>query len=201
MGKVLHGAGSGYFPFCIQKADSVPTNASGGTYYPVALSLNLVTALFWRVKKWTFADAFLGETSPPCSMVGAPLSEEGLVCASAFSYADIFYGAAPGAESQMDFRMFTSSPRVLLVGNEYYPRLFFSGQYEDDTGFFANGLSLRDTGQPNLSGIFRINLIDTVISMDLYSELSEINFYIADLTANEYWSYGGTYNTQTGAPL
>jgi hypothetical protein len=203
MGKVLHASYSGYFPFCIIERDFVPTNSVGGTFYPIGMSLDQVTALFWRVKKWTFADAFLGKTSEPFSLFGSPESEEGFVCTGGFSFQGIFYGSlAPGAVSQIiDFDLFTTSQKVLRVGNLYYPRLFFSGQYFDDSGFFSNGLTYRETAGPYLSGVFRINFAGTTISMDLYSGYEDANFYIADLAANEYWSYGGTYNTSTGQPL
>jgi hypothetical protein len=209
MGKVLSAQGSGYFPFCITKADSVPKNAQGGTFYPVGLTIKQATALFWKVKKWTFADAFLGKSSPSFSLFGSPENEEGFVCASGFSYDNVFYGdLIPGAFSQIIyFDLFTStiiqqaSEKVLRVGDLYYPRLFFSGQYADDTGFLASGLTYQDLSAPYLSGVFRINFADTTISVDLYSAFEDVNFYIADLTADEYWSYGGIYDTTTGEPL
>jgi hypothetical protein len=195
MGKVLHASYSGYFPFCIIDRDFVPTNSVGGSFYPVGLTLDQVVALFWRVKKWTFADVFLGKSSPPFSLFGSPENEEGFVCASGFSYQDIFYGDfAPGAFSQIiDFDLFTTSIKVLRVNNLYYPRLFFSGQYADDNGFFASGVSYQEPAQPYLSGEFRIHFAGMSIGMYLYSGFEDVNYYIADLTANEYWSYGGTY--------
>jgi hypothetical protein len=212
MPKVLHASYSGYFPFCITKRDSVPTDDQGGTYYPIALTLEQAISLFWRVKKWTFQDT-LTPTSQPFSLNRGnssplPESEDGLVCVDGYRYENVFYNddGFDSFSQIIDFDLFSgqfisTSLRLLQIGSLYYPVLFFNGQFSDySTGEFGAGVTLYSSSTPYEAGNFVINFLGYSISMKLYSGFDGIP-YSASLNANEYWSYGGTYNTSTGQPI
>ena len=211
MGKVLHASGSGYFPFCITERGSVPTEDQGGTYYPIGLTLEQAISLFWRVKNWTFQDPFT-PVSPIFSLnttrpnFPPAANEEDIVCVNGYRYDNVF--GEPDAFSQIiDFELFSgqqipASLILLKIGNLYYPRLFFSGQFfVVSTGEGAGASTLYGSSfAPYEVGSFVINFWGYSISIKLYSSFSYLP-YSASLNANEYWSYGGTYNTSTGFSL
>jgi hypothetical protein len=204
MGKVLHAGASGYLPFCIIPASTIPQEVVG-TYYPFALSLDQLVSLFWRVKKWTYEDN-LGPTGeifslfvniPGPGIQDLPVDEEGLVCIDAYIYFRTF-PRDNGNSYLRDFALFSGS--VLKVGGLYYPKFYFFGDFRDDSiPISGSGLTPGDIGTFE-TGIFTMSWLGHSISAPLYSYGGGETFN-PKLTATEYWSYGGTYDTSTGAPL
>jgi hypothetical protein len=126
-----------------------------------------------------------------------PGNEEGLACIDSYIYFRVFYRDVGASSTIGDFDLFSGS--VLKVGGLYYPRLFFNGGCRDDSiglvasGFTPGGFSALETG------VFTMSWLGYSISAPLYSYVGE--GYNPKLTATEYWSYGGTYDTTTGNPL
>jgi hypothetical protein len=198
MGKVLSAQGSGYLPFCITPASTVPQEITG-TYYPFALTLDQIVSLFWRVKKWTYEDN-LGPVGENFQFSTEPENEETIVCNSAlYSYTRTF----PSGNSIINlFELFgttESRDAVLKVGSLYYPYVFFDGFVNTGEGF-RDYFTANDNTPYLDNGFFQMSWLGYNASTLLYGPLFEGPF-IAKFTATEYWSYGGTYDTTTGLPL
>ena len=212
MGKVLHAGASGYLPFCIIPASTIPQEVVG-TYYPFALSLDQLVSLFWRVKKWTYEDN-LGPTGTIFSfyvnLMGPgfsdlPNNEEGLVCVNSYNYDGGFFRGGDAVSFITLFELFTSAVigggvgPILKVGGSYYPRLFLVGGCVDESIPLSAGGGTPGLGDTFATGIFTMSWLGYSISAPLYSDGG--TGWNPKLTATEYWSYGGTYDTSTGLPL
>jgi len=194
MGKVLHASASGYLPFCITPASTIPQEVRG-TYYPFALSLDQTVSLFWRVKKWTYEDN-LGPVGENFQFFTPIENEENIVCNPAlYSYFKTF-----DRGSAIDpLEIFSGTTRdykpVLKVGDLYYPFIYFFGILQG-----SDFLTSIDQEYPE-NGTFTMSWLGHNISAPLYGSTQPDPPFIAKFTAQEYWSYGGTYDTSTGAPL
>ena len=210
MGKVLHASGSGYFPSCIQQGIGL-------------WSLEKAMDVFWRIRSWelntsiTYSVPIDGVptqftvspqspyqftyryNSDPFSFGGPPLtSEEELVCGSEVS---LIVGMEQYTINEPYGYLELISPQK--SGSLYSPgfNLFF--EFEADvlgieTFLFTNGANGQPGGQKSFS-IYE----STPISV-FFQEFQE-DFTFVDATFSleptEWWSYGGMYNTSTGARL
>jgi len=192
MGKVLSAQGSGYLPFCITPASTIPQQTTG-TYYPFALTLDQLVSLFWRVKKWTYEDN-LGPVGVSVQFDTEPENEETIVCNDNLYFYFRDFAREIGI-SRADIELFRNT--TLKVGDLYYPYVSFYGTYLGG-GDYATAWGDQEY---SATGTFTISWLGYNISTPLYGELYETRPFIAKYTATEYWSYGGTYDTTTGAPL
>lgn len=211
MGKVLHASYSGYFPFpfCLSENNTFPTGRE--TFYPIGLSFEQAVSLYWRVSKWQFSDNFTPSSNETIfeftyypALINIP-EEKYLVCSSGFVFDRVFNEQVPGfVFSQISEGYLFQSPQLLPENivkkdNLYYPQLFFSGQWLN-FGDFGTGVTLfNPITDSNLVGSLRIEWLQYIVDIPLYSFYT--NSYSVVLKAVEYWSYGGTWDTGTGARL
>jgi hypothetical protein len=162
-------------------------------------------AIYWRVRTWTFSASgyfeAIDEPSPlypfSCEITGITSRdvqtglphtlEEGLVCGNSF---------------------FNEADDFCLI--EF-------GQAQTSDGLYNCGLlgevvdervePLEFVFSPSTSSVFRISIlgVNIPIIMQYMNDEEETQFEItegsATLTPTEWWSYGGTYDTSTGARL
>ena len=197
MGKVLHASKSGYFPSCIVEGD--PEDC------PWTLEKAMQT--YWRVRTWTFTASGIAtniddpsDTFPVSSTITDITShdaetelpqtlEEGLVCGNYF----YFFG-------EIRYEAFIGFNQPKTGGGLY------------DSGL--DGFVLDYRTEPlsfvfaaNISSAFNISIlgINIPIEMRYQNDDAEFAYSItsgsATLTPTLWWSYGGTYNTSTGARL
>jgi len=208
MGKVLSAQGSGYFPNCIEQVESISSGLKG--------SLVNMMGIYWRVKKWkaslsgtaqiNFNDTIFNGTEYDIPPRFGERTEESLICNP---FVDFLSGNLEVGRILINderiigqFRFFVNMQGDLVAqkqaGNVYsYPNQVSVGiDFYGD--FFVN--------EPTLSqnvGSWSVNWYGGSISGTLYSQADRYQSpnIVLTYTASEYYSYGGTYNTQTGAPL
>ena len=133
MGQVLHASYSGWFPFCVTESDG--SNVGEGTQYPISMSLVSAMHLYWKSRAWqvnitqdtTTADFSFqrrGQSDPQPN----PTKEEDLVCYSGIG-GDFF----PDGFDQIGIGFFLNSPRIIRVGELFYPNIFVSGNIAAQT--------------------------------------------------------------------
>lgn len=210
MGKVLHASYSGYFPFpfCLSENNSFPTGRE--TFYPVGLSLEQAVSLYWRVSKWQFSDNFTPASYETIfqftyypTFQNIP-EEKALLCSSGFVFSEIFNQQSGFIFSQIIEGYLFQSPQLLpqnivKKGNLYYPQLFFNGYWVNYAEFGTGVTLFNPMGDSNVVGSLRIEWLQYIVNIPLYSFYT--NPYSVVLKAIEYWSYGGTWDTATGARL
>lgn len=210
MGKVLSAQGSGYFPNCIEQVENIT--------YPLKGSLVNMMGIYWRVKKWTGSLSGTALFSGPENQIiysgtefdipnrSGERTEESLICQPNVDFltGSVVVGRIVRNDEQIigQYRIFINMQGDLVAqkeaGNVYsYPNLISVGiDFYGD--FFVNKPTLFQ-----IVGTWSINWFGGSISGTLYSQADQ---YLSPnvtltITAKEYYSYGGTYNTQTGAPL
>ena len=197
MGKVLHASGSGYFPSCIVEGD--PEDC------PWTLEKAMQT--YWRVRTWTFTASGIAtniddpsDTYPFSSEItditsrdtetGEPQTlEEGLVCGNLFENIILdAYCSIGFFQAETSGGLYNSGLFGEVVDNRVDPLEFV----------FA----------ADISSAFSISILGTNIPITMTwvnDEDAEASYIItsgsATLTPTLWWSYGGTYNTSTGAKL
>ena len=204
MGKVLYPS---YFTTCIETGTPSAENAKDY----LDLNLRQAMTLFWRVKKWEgrisggYVEQFNqgtytttlsgGENYAELNQsISSPNEEADLVCSTGqflFSRdAGNFSTTGPAYSAQgnliLSFRYFFNN--ALSNGNRIYPAFSIGG----------GGSSEVDGGQV---GSYTLSFYDCDKSGPLYTLLATSGSVSIDIRATEYWSYGGTYNTSTGARL
>jgi hypothetical protein len=221
MGKVLHASASGYFTGCIKEQNLLKECFSG--------NLTQVMALFWRVKKWeatitgslqrtldgvTHTLTFDGTTRELDSQSPSPTTEEDLVCFNGEAKAFLVYiktanwYASDGIPQDDTFG--------LLISSGYRSDDEYSGveKTEDDYRVFGetllgptflingNGNTAPDYSPLVEAGSYNITFYDGTLTGKLWSTFADTTAScVITVNAKEYWSYDGTYNTSSGAPL
>ena len=206
MGKVLHASKSGYFPFCISEVGSITEGFRG--------TLEQMMTIYWRVKKWNIAmsgsgllsglyDVSFNQIAYELARLTPQQTEESIVCSSNFFF---FAGSFP-----------ISLPDVVLRG---FFELEFSGARKSGYTYSLGGRAVVDGDGYNgirtnsdggsVVGTWSMEFFGGPIVGNLYSQSggsqtlgdwdSSSNI-IMTISASEYWSYGGTYDTSTGEPL
>jgi hypothetical protein len=221
MGKVLHASASGYFPFCI--TDGEPPLTSD---FYLELTLEQIMAIFWRVKTWegktsgsyiytpypgapedelvTFSpnsfetmstnyyveneeNLVCGITNPP-NAPNAPNLERDIVVV--FSRTD---GSDPGPY-----------PTKLSWGLNFQPLYRNNSLYYLESQINAVGIAGNVVVNYNnyKVGTYKIAFLEYNITGNIYQFYESTGGSVSlEIRAKEYWSYGGTYNTETGKPL
>jgi len=221
MGKVLHASKSGYFPRCLVDSPGLPRNDN----YIIGGIAEVMTP-FWRVRKWEIsvsgslsnedeeATFIFNGIRHELSTTSPVEKEEDLVC---FNSEDKFYVAFRSAAVQwgtLNDAPYNSFAN-LLVGAGY-----FSPPYNtfESNGIVKNGDIYK---LPFFWGIQGIPLVSDTLDegwvavgtytfevlgvsttpRTLYGPSDFSGSVTSIVSAKEYWSYGGTWNTSTGQPL
>jgi hypothetical protein len=189
MGKVLY---PGYFPFdCDQPF--LPQ------YFIFNSNLEQAMKMYWRVKTWRVSATISGRTVGGSPTNGTYVSdchwdvesEEGLVCPGLQ-----FLCSDPGGNwENFGFALYQNTD-----GNSIAAGLLFT----------PSG----DSGEPSISSVKDdFNKPGGTLSLENFGEGGSCTTYVPNSTlpeygsislsirAEEYWSYGGTYDTETGARL
>jgi hypothetical protein len=201
MGKVLHASKSGYFPYCIQE--------SADSRYAI-FSLQDLMKIYWRVRTWTFSASGMRNNAnddvvPFSTSLGnirsgfegdegpvANTTEEQLVCENGFFLND--------GEFDSTFAAMEITNPVKKVGDLYGG---VDGRVLDgDENVEYVFRPIPATGQASstisiFGGTFFIGASDT--NEEVPEPVLSLN--PATLTPTLWWSYGGTYDTATGARL
>jgi len=219
MGKVLHASKSGYFPRCLVDTPALPRDSN----YIIG-GIGEVMTLFWRVRKWEISvigtlvktgDEFIFSGTPNELFANPAVEkEEDLVC---FNSQDKFYTLF---ESEIVPWGTRNGQPFINIGNLFVGKGFPIDPYNT---FEANAIVKNGDiyklpfvwyigGIPLLSDplVFGWVPISTytfdVLGVStaprtLYGPDGYSGSVTAVVSAKEYWSYGGTYNTSTGQPL
>ena len=209
MGKVLHASKSGWFPICIQ-TELPPILDLEARYSGEANSLDLMMAIYWRVKEWEIQ--FSSATIDPAFIVSSTgvygfdaNNEEDLVCAPPFiekSFTSNYF-------SFQEHSFFLLS----LLANLYYG---ITSLDNNETFNFAYSLLYRAADDLTVGGEISSGHVGAGIYDTLSFPIANVGICnlkitkIPDISSNyatisilpkSYWSYGGTYDTNTGLPL
>jgi hypothetical protein len=203
MGKVLHASYSGYFPTCIIDGTPTPTQDY------LSLTLEQAMALFWRVKTWearasgsfysyninsniTYTSNSFSDMTPSITIQ----EEKNLVCkgSETFSFeraatATITPDVGPpyNVDGTINFQyIFTS---IKKNSSTYYPSFIISS---------INAISSYALSFTAKIGTYKITYLDYDITGDIFGADGSYGFALIEINAKEYWTYGGTYNSQTG---
>jgi len=214
MGKVLHASKSGYFPFCDQNSLDFSNDLK------IDGSLEQIMSLYWRVKRFKYA--LTGQYTAPfadtITISGGsgvfaqniyPENEENLVCSGPILFTGSATLSTPAITVTPNFymRLFEASflspvPFFQSTGSTY--KTYF--QIESDAAFgqqFINSISRNpETSVP--CGTYSVEILSQILkSGTLFQDFSTNYSGNVSLVIepSEYWSYEGTYDTVTGAPL
>jgi hypothetical protein len=207
MGKVLHASGSGYFPSCILQ-DEPPENLK------LAGTLEQIMALYWRVKsfKYTLTGKYTIPDSNDITISGGsgifqqninPQNEENLVC----SGPSLFTGVATlTASTTITPKFYVNLFQDFFKSTESIYKTFFLIESDNVFGGTEFICSI-DRNIPEVykpCGTYSVKIFSqTIKSGTLFQGINPL--VIGDVSLiiepNEYWSYGGTYDTTTGTRL
>lgn len=202
MGKVLHASNSGYFPFCISELGD--EEIGPGTYYPLGMSLEKVMEIYWRIR-----DVVCNGPGDPeftadiqyykkgTELLFDAQEESDLVCTDGF-----FVNAIGSNDGQIlhfvkRISAFGSGPSIIFSEGEYYPFIYFSAlaTVVGDDLYIGDSLADDFEGPTSSFTFFGLTII-------LYnSQPLDAEPYVGSMLAESYWSYGGTWDTTTGARL
>ena len=199
MGKVLHASYSGYFPSCIREETRERGIVEG--------SIENLMYIYWRVKTWKLEsitgifinqpDGFDWQFNSGNIELGSIRAdtEEQLVCGKNFSpgskvvFFTILTGEPEGSSAAGQFNVRYSPIVTKKENEEVYQMTFIQEFLVTDNVRFSN-----NQGQLGVQcGTMVINPIQVTVPIyggnggDLLIKISPV----------EWWSYGGTYNTET----
>lgn len=204
MGKVVHPK---YFPFCPEEIEE-PTG--DGTYYPIGLTLAQAMKLYWVLRKITASSDLIGTTEPgemtfAKTFIGpyeAISNEEEIVCQTYTSIQVELNELTPPISKFLSFAMQFLPKMYKEEENKFYP-------YIDGTADYSTGSSQFTSTTTNLTSPTGIQQG----TLDFFG-FGQIKLYTPpddlipgrqacpfSITATEWRSYGGTWDTSTGARL
>jgi hypothetical protein len=218
MGKVLHASYSGYFPFCIKPLEENPEYIARvieegrpdagepGSEWPIGLTDEEAMSLFWKIRTIKAdADGLSGTTNltyrksilAPSPV--EPATEEEIVCAN---YRLETFGYITNGASFISIQILLEGACLKIENNQrfYYPRILIeSNQIVEDPPESNSSVSYTDPfysytqqGSYNLLGFGEL---------PLFTISSAQGAYPFTITPHKYWSYGGTWDEDTGEPL
>lgn len=206
MGKILHASGSGYFPGCIQ---------NGVGFW----SLEKAMDIYWRIRTWELNPSItysIPIDGVPTELTVSPSAPMELTYR--FGYLDSY----PPITSEEE--LVCGAENTLIVSTEeysgdYYGEISFSYPQKSgllySPGFLLNfnfNAEIYDFGSINFVGIFYgASVGDKSFSIYgsepipfFFTQFAEYFTFVdatLSLEPKEWWSYGGMYNTNTGARL
>jgi len=182
MGKILSPQGSGYFPTCLSQ------NATLATH-----SITDAMEMYWKVRSWTVTIS--GYCSGYQVFISTASDETSLVCQSSFlpsintSFFDenAFYLGGPSVDSILNPQKYAMVPAFAVVCQLENDggSVIISSEFYDEPGNFVIVGSFSFYGK----------------SYRLFGGEGSEGGLSGSVIPSAYWSYGGTYDTATGAPL
>jgi hypothetical protein len=179
MAKVLHASRSGYFPSCLSQNSTLATQ-----------SLTDAMEIYWKVRSWavTISGIAIGYQV----FVSTASDETDLVCGSDFlpsidaPFLDLcsFYLDGPLVDSYLNPQKYAVLPAFTLVCE------FNDGNLQEISSEFIEKDKV-------LAGTFSFY----GKSYRLFAEEWGLEELSGSVIPHSYWSYGGTYDTTTGARL
>jgi hypothetical protein len=203
--------------------DQIP-DYGPGTYYPVAMSLRAVLALYWRIRKWKFIHTLDGNNQPEEAVAqyqSPPTSETDLICgfSAGGENKTIEYGMTTEAEFATDlsvsamtiFGFGQKGPIILQVDGALYPRLNIAWEgpiryFEETEENEGLGSSSAQIDGEEERGKLTLKVLQDEYKIPMYAN-SENAFYCGEIEAAEFWEYdpgdglGPIYDKTTGAQL
>jgi len=211
MGEVLHASGSGYFPSCIQ----------GGAGF---WSLERAMDLYWRIRSWelsislTYSILIDGVPTeftvvPEADFLplvrrynegGAPLaSEEQLVCFNPYASTGVYTGTPEEPFAYVGCAGATTDGTLYTPNFSFFAsfRAFIRPGLDPDRYDFEIFSVGQSSGQKSFSIYESTPISFGVLPLDpADGEYTFVDVALS-LEPKEWWSYGGTYDTSTGARL
>ena len=196
MGKVLF---PGNFPFC---GEPVECNTPART-------LSQIMYEYWVAKIWRVRILMTdnGAANPPQPQYNFYYgidaeSEEAIPCTGVFSFVYKYGDITETEFANNTFTNWVNDTNLCSLTSGSISRF---SEANDDSLYFGNLQGLQQTGTANVSfGDGHTLAIPYAISSAQPGQ-DQDNYYEfitgIDISIFEYWSYGGTYNTQTGARL
>jgi len=213
MGRVLHASASGYFPTCIQA--QLPSIADlQARYSGTASSIELMMALYWRVREWEVtyqSQEDGGGTVTATGIYGFDTStEEGLVCAPQFIEKSFLSNI--GFFQEHSFSIFSLFPNLFYSVtsldnnnsfNYAFQTLYYGADDGSEGGFIYSGHIASELGPEAIEETRGLQIAGTGIAPFKITKLPDIanNYAQFTITPKNYWSYGGLYNEATGQLL
>lgn len=204
MGKVLHASYSGYFPKCIEESTD-----SRFAVWPLEQAMQT----YWRVRAWNFSANIIvrvynfpeeGEdTDLPFAIsitdIRSTVEEESTLVCNVNEFLKV---VGRQSASCSFFPVMFVDQFYKKVGDLYYSG--FEGSVEDEDSDIELSFSAINNTYP--SAQFSLSILGSTLAMtaDYHGNEgyeSEVTSCTASLVPSEWWSYGGTYNTSTGARL
>jgi hypothetical protein len=207
MGKVL---APNYFSFCLQNNYSeIPLNVREQFFSGTASSLNALMAAYWRVKEWRVDYSAFDTAGSPITATGVygfdVTSEEQLVCPNDFIEKSFsFSGTTFFAEHSFSiFRYFSNLYYGANISNGFAYQMLYYGADDGTAGASVYSGTYDVCSGAGIGGTVSVNVADAGQLNFPYKicEDREGQFGTISISAQSYWSYGGTYNTSTGQPL
>jgi hypothetical protein len=182
VGKVLHASQSGYFPFCL------PPLQSEGLYHYTTATLENAMRAFWILRSFSITGSYnTFDSSRDFSIVlsNTASSGEEIVCNPIWevsSYSNLNTESISGS--------WYSGNNFYTYGDLIVPDYSISAIYEEGGGA---GFAVTSLDASNYEETFSLE------NMTFYGTSGGASGF--SINPISYWSYGGTYDTQTGARL
>jgi hypothetical protein len=180
MGKVLHASKSGYFPFCLQ-----PFQSEGLYHFTIATLENAMRA-FWVLRSFSITGSYnTFDSSRNFSIVlsNTASTEEEIVCNpiwEVYSYSNL--DSISG--------LWYSGNNFYTYGDLIVPDYSISALYLEGGGA---GFAVTSLDDSNYEETFSLE------NMTFYGASGGARGF--SINPISYWSYDGTYDTETGARL
>jgi hypothetical protein len=204
MGKILYASRSGYFPSCIEEVSSIESNFKS--------TLRNMMSVYWRVSQWkakvsgtaiSFNDEsviFLGTEYNLIRTFGPSTEEELIFCVPRpLDFSTEIFPISVVDGITLNGNIFLSLDLRISVQKEAGD--LYSIASGIGVAVLPGVLSVDSTPEYDLEiGSCRINMAVGFITTPLFASSFSYKSGNVQLTftAREYYSYGGTYNTQTG---
>jgi hypothetical protein len=210
MGKVLF---PDYFPFCLENAlPPASPEILCRQYSGQASSLEALMAAYWRVRQWKVDYSGTDSFDLPVTATGIHgfnvENEESLVCRTIPKFELLSFSSSFSPWGENNFQLFSILDNLVYAATSSYRFAFdllYYGADDLTEGASIESGDLCDEGQQGVcsSQTTSVAVADagTIQLPITVCPDRQGNGASISITPYLYWSYGGTYNTQTGARL
>lgn len=215
MGKVYHASYSGYFPFCIKPLEENPEYIARvieegrpdagepGSEWPIGLTIEQVMKLFWRIKTIKMEAEGLSGTknltyfkNTQTPSFTEPTTEEELVC---MNYKLSTVGLVENSNPDTIQAIIELEGACLRIENNirlYYPRIGIDSiqtlSSNSSSTYTIPIYNYTQQGSYNLLGFGELPLFTLSYNDGPYP---------FTIMPHKYWSYGGTWDEDTGEAI